>query len=316
VRVLVTGATTSIGEAIVAELLRDPGVEHVLAIVGDDPLPRSVPRLAYQHVDLTRPRAVHDLLYRTVRRDAIDTIVHAPLHRSARHRGPRVHALNVETTHDLLIGCEHHPTVRRFVYRSAAEVYAVRATEPNLLDEDTPLEFDPGAPQWVRDRVEGDLAVCARAGMSSLEIVVLRCAEILAPGCGSQLWDYLQSKVCLRPLGFDPMINVLSLEDAARAVHLAAASHAIGILNVPGADTLPLSRLIAHSGRHDIPVPGPLLAPLYRLRTWTVGFEFRYDANLRRFHFGGIVDGTRARDQLGYVPAQPLRWREAPRDAA
>jgi len=151
--------------------------------------------------------------------------------------------------------------------------------------------------------------------MSPVSIVVLRCAEVLAPGSGSQLWDYLQSRVCLRPLGFDPMINVLSVADAARAIRLAAAGAGHGVYNVPGADTLPLSRIIARWGRRDVPVPGPLLAPLYRLRTWSVGFEFRYDLNLRRFHFGGVVDGTRARRELGYEPRHPIAWPRPDRPA-
>jgi nucleoside-diphosphate-sugar epimerase len=145
-------------------------------------------------------------------------------------------------------------------------------------------------------------------GMSDLSIAVLRCAEVLACGTGSQLWDYLQSRVCLRPLGFNPMINVLSIADCVAALILAAAAPGSGIYNIPGADTLPLSRITAGCGRADVPVPGPLLSPLYQLRTWTVGLEFRYDLNLRRFHFGGVVDGARARQVLGYQPCHPIRW--------
>jgi UDP-glucose 4-epimerase len=309
VRVLVTGATTPPGAALIAALLDDPGVEHVLAVAAEPgaELPPS-PRLDYLAVDLTRHRPLHDLIHGPVRRAGIDVVVHGALHRSARDRGRHVHALNVETTRELLLACDHHPTVRRFVYRSAAAVYAVRSSDPNLLDEDTPLELDAGAPQWVRDRVEADLTACTRMGMSRLEVVVLRQAEVLAPGAGSQLWDYLQSRVCLRPLGFDPMINVLSLEDSVAAVRLAAAGRDQGVFNIAGADTLPLSAVTRAWGRIDVPLPGPLLAPLYRLRTWAIGLEFRYDMNLRRFHFGGIVDGRRARDVLGYAPANPIAW--------
>jgi len=309
VRVLVTGATTGPGVALVHELLDDPSVEQVLAIAAEDhPALRPGPRLICHSVDLTRPRVVHDLLHGIARRLGIEAIVHGALHRNARDRGQRIRALNVETTRQLLLGAEGHPTVRRFVFRSTADGYAVRASEPNLLDEDTPLELDPGAPQWVRDRVEADLIACTRMGMSSFEIVVLRCAEIPAPQSGSQLWDYLQTRVCLRPLGFDPMINLLSLEDAARAVRLALAGHAQGIFNIPGADTLPLSRIIALAGRRDVPVPGPLIAPLYELRTRIVGLQFRYDLNARRFHFGGVVDGSRAQTVLDYRPSHPLVW--------
>jgi UDP-glucose 4-epimerase len=145
-------------------------------------------------------------------------------------------------------------------------------------------------------------------GLAPLSIQVLRCSEILAPGVGSQLYDYLSSAVCLRPLGFDPMLNLLTIEDAARAMMLALDSDAQGIFNVPGADTLPLSRVIAHWGRHELAVPGPLLAPLYRLRASTLGLEFRYDMNHRRFHFSSVLDGRRARETLGYVPKHPIEW--------
>ncbi len=312
--VLVTGATTPLGRATVDRLLAMREVGHVLAIGAEHwgpGLPSDGARFHYEQVDLTRPRAVHDLLYGPARSCGIDSVLHGVLHRAPGDRGARVHAINVEATRLLVQACAHHPQIRRFVLRSGGEVYAIRADEPNLLDEDHPLAFDAGAPQWLRDRVEADLVTCAQIGTSGLgtsglAIAVLRCAEILAAGTGSQLWDYLGSRICLRPLGFDPMINVLSVDDALDAITGALASDARGVFNIPGFDTLPLSSLIALAGRRDVPVPGPLLAPLYRLRTRTVGFEFRYDLNARRFHTGGILDGSRARAALGYQPRHPV----------
>lgn len=318
-KVLVTGATAPVGLAIIDALRVDPGVELVLAcgLEATPPERLRARGIVYHACDLGRARACHDLLYGDARDLAIDTVIHGPLHRSARDAGRRVHAVNVEATRQLVLGSEHHPTIKRFVYRSVADVYAVRSTEPNLLDEDAPLELDPAMPQWTRDRLEADLVASTRFGRSQLAIAVLRCAEVLARDTGSQLWDYLQTRVCLRPLGFDPMINVLSLPDLAHAMVRAARSKATGIFNIPGADTLPLSGIIARAHRLDVPVPGPLLAPLYQLRARTVGLEFRYDLNMRRFHFGGILDGTRAREILGYAPAFSI-WRgpanaEAPR---
>jgi hypothetical protein len=169
---------------------------------------------------------------------------------------------------------------------------------------------DPATPPWLRDRIEADLTVCAHFGRP-LQIAVLRCAEILAADSGSQLWDYLSSRICLRPLGFDPMLNVLSLEDAVAAIAAGARSTHTGVFNIPGANTLPLSCAIAESGRMDVPVPGPLLGPLYGLRHWIAGFEFRYDLNLRRFHFGGVIAGARAHRLLGYVPSHSAQWPRA-----
>ncbi|MCA9675076.1 MAG: NAD-dependent epimerase/dehydratase family protein [Kofleriaceae bacterium] len=310
-RVLVTGATAPFGAALVRALVEEPAVERVLGCaVGarGAELPDDDDRFGYHPIDLVRARAVHDLLWGPVRDAGVDAIVHAAQHRDPAARGRRVHALNVEATRQLLLACERHPTIRHVVVRSSADVYAVRASEPNLLDEDAPLDLDPAAPQWRRDRVEADLTACARLGTTPVRVTVLRCAELLAPGTGSQLWDYLRSRVCLRPLGFDPMLNVLSMADAVEAFRRALTRGAQGVFNVPGADTLPLSRVIARWGRLDVPVPGPLLAPLYRLRARGLGLTFRYDLNLSRFHFGGVLDGRRAAEILGYRPTHPIAW--------
>ncbi len=89
---------------------------------------------------------------------------------------------------------------------------------------------------------------------------------------------------------------------------LALSSDAVGVFNIPGLDTLPLCRAIEHTGRLAVGVPGPLLAPLYRVRASALGMEFRYDMNYRRFHFSAVLDGRRARDVLGYQPLEPIDW--------
>jgi len=265
------------------------------------------PRLVYRAVDLTRPRALHDLVWGEARHRGVEVVMHGIQHRRVRDRGAPIHAQNVEATRELVLACTDHPTIRRFVYRSFAEVYALNHASSNVLDEESALDFDPRSPQWVRDRIEADLTVCAHLG-GPLQVAVLRCAEVFAPDMGSQLWDYLQSRICLRPLGFDPMVNVVSLEDAVAAFVAALYGSATGVFNIPGCDTLPLSRAIAESRRGNIPVPGPLMAPLYGLRHWAAGFEFRYDMNFRRFHFGGVLDGARACAALGYIPRTHVSW--------
>lgn len=310
--VLITGATTPIGHALIRALLADPACERVLA-VGAEEQPATLPaygsdRVVYERADLTRPREVRRLLFGPARELGIESILHTALHRSATDKGSRVRALNVESTRELLYLAERHPTLRRFVFRSYGDVYRIDPGRPVLISEDHPLELSPSAPQYVRDRIEADMTVCTRMGLSPLGIVVLRCAEILAPASGSQLYDYLSAPVCFRPLGFNPMLNVMTIEDAVDAMVLALHSDESGVFNIPGADTLPLSEVVRSWGRPGLAVPGPLLAPLYRVRASTLGMEFRYDMNHRRFHFSAVLDGTRAREVLGYVPSHPIQW--------
>jgi UDP-glucose 4-epimerase len=307
-RVMVTGANAPLGRKVIELLLRRDDVALVLAIGASHQEPLvPEPRLLYRTVDLTRSRAVHDLVWGEAREHAIDHVMHGIHHRKASDQGRSVHRQNVDSTREILRACVEHPTIHRFVYRSFAEVYRFDHTTPSVIDESEALDFEQTSSQWVRDRVEADLAVCAHFG-GALSIAVLRFAEIFAPEVGSQLWDYLQSRVCFRPLGFDPMINILALDDAAAASIAALRGDAVGVFNIPGADTLPLSEAIIESHRLDIPVPGPLMAPLYRLRGTVKGFEFRYGLNLRRFHFGGVVDGGRARRELGYEPRTRVTW--------
>jgi UDP-glucose 4-epimerase len=312
--VLVTGATTPIGERLCRSLLADTAIEHVLA-VGLEPPEMALPfshgdRLVYRSVDLSRSRRVRNLLFGLARDLGIECVVHLGMHRSAAQQGGRVHAQNVDVLRSLLELGERHPTIRRFVFRSFAEVYNVSHDLPILITEDHPLNMGAGAPQWIRDRVEADLTACTRMGLSKLQIMVLRCAEVLGPGTGSQLFDYLDAPVCLRPAGYNPMMNLLSMSDTVHALELAtrADDHMIGVFNVPGKDTLPLAECIRKWGKLQIPTPGVVLTPIYRIRRRLRGHDFSYGMNRRRFHYAAVLEGSRAREVLGYSPQHAIDW--------
>ena len=270
-RVMVTGATTPLGAAIVDRLLATPDIDLVLA-VGREARGKTAAhdKLVYRSADVTHARPLHDLVWGYARGLGITAVVHTI-------EG------HVDATRELVRACSDHPTIRRFVYRSSAEVYAWHGGA-TLVDENAPLELGPHVPRRVRDRIEADLGVCAHLG-GRLDIAVLRCAEILAPDTDGQLWSYLSSHVCVHPFGFDPMINVLSLEDAAAAFVAAVSSSASGVFNIAGLETLPLSRAIAESMRINIGVPARVSC-----------------------QFCGVLDGRRAREELGYVPRTPVHW--------
>ena len=230
------------------------------------------------------------------------------MHRSAHDSGSGVHAHNVEALRSIIELSERHPSIRRLVVRSSAAVYQMQRNLPNHIEEDHPLNLHGNAPQWIRDRVEADVMACARMGMTALQICVVRMTEALAPGTGSQLYDYLHSPICLRPAGYDPMVNILTIEDSALALQKAMLSDSQGIFNIPGADTLPLSACIRSWGRLGLPCPSQLMSPLYRIRYRLTGHDFRFGMNRRRFLYSCVLDGERARKIIGYVPCHPVDW--------
>ncbi|HRG96413.1 MAG TPA: hypothetical protein PLR99_09205 [Polyangiaceae bacterium] len=323
--VLLTGATTPFGRALVRGLLGEPRLCPVLAVGAESPeeAARLFPvdsRLTYARADLTRPRDLQTLLGGPARDLGLRAVVHGAWHRRAADSGRKIRQLNVDSTRELLRLSEEHPTIEHFVLRSYADVYRIDTEEPVLIAEEHPLRLVGGMPQIERDRLEADVTVCMRMGMSKVSIAVLRFAELLAPDSGSQLFDYLSSKVCFRPIGFDPMLSLLSIADAVSATLAAlrprrasdgeATREACpsGIFNIVGRDVLPLSRAVELARRVSIPVPGPLLRPLYGLRQRAIHAEFRYDLNALRFHLSGVLDGRRAREVLGYAPRVPIDW--------
>lgn len=308
--VLVTGVDAPVGEWLTRSLLADPNIGHIIAVAPRAEriaLPQSS-RLTFLPVELNKERHVHDLLFGPARELGVEVVIHAATAGDATHDSRSAHALNVDATRSLLTLCERHPTIRRFVLRSFAEVYQIEADLPVIIAEDHPLNLHAGAPQFVRDRVEADLHACVRMGLSSLQIQVLRTAEVLAPGSGSQLFDYLASPVCFRPFGYDPMLNLLSLSDVTSALYASVWATEQGVFNIPGFDTLPLSLTIRKWGRASVAIPNSLMSPLYRWRSRLRGTEFRYGMNRRRFHYSGVLDGRRAREVLGFVPEHGLDW--------
>ncbi len=310
--VLVTGATTPIGERLVRSLIADTRIDHVLAI-GIEPEDEALPftrtsRLTYMRVDLRQTRRVRELLFGPARDLEVECVVHLAEHRSSYDQGRRVYQQNVEALRSILDLADRHPSIRRLVLKSDAVVYKVSLDLPVLVVEDHPLGMSPDQPQYVRDRVEADLTACTRMGLIDCEIVVLRCAEALAPGTGSQLFDFLNAPVALRPAGFDPMVNVATIADLVEAIELATHGHGEGVFNIPGFDTLPLSRAMHKWGTPALPLPSGVIRPLYTLRHWATGSNFEYGINRKRMHYGLVLDGTRAREVLGYRPSHPVDW--------
>ena len=311
-RVMIIGAMNPIGAQLMQDLLADTEVSHVLAVDHDSNLDETALKtqdgLSYATYDLTNATAVHGLLFGPALDQKIDTIVHLTTSLDAYGTGETLHAKNVTLLRGLLAAAPRHPTIRRLVLRSFADVYSVSMRLPTLIREDHPLNLSSNAPQYIRDRVEADLTAASLIGNMDLEVAILRCAESLSPGTGSQLYDYLNTSVAFRPAGFDPMLNVATTKDLSKALHLAVHSTACGIFNIPGFDTLPLSLTIQKWGTTGLALPELFVKPLYKARHRLMGSRFRYGLNRNRMHYGVVLDGKRAQELLGYTPSHPVGW--------
>src|SRR6185503_19526618 len=67
--------------------------------------------------------------------------------------------------------------------------------------------------------------------------------------------DYLALPVLPTVAGFDPRLQFVHLDDAVRALRLAADGSHPGVFNVAGPGSLTLSQLAHRLGRPTVPVP-------------------------------------------------------------
>lgn len=305
--VLVTHADQPLGRRIVKRLYHDPAIDFVLA-VGEGSAPRGFrrflagepPRFDYARADLARHRAASDLFHSArVREGGIDTVVHVPCHGAVAERErPLVSGLPVRTAEARLVlqhGLES-PSIRHLVALGSAFVYRFASGNAARVREDSELDLDPGVSAERRAWIDADMLFHAEVGGERLRVVLLRLPTVVGEGAEVYLNPLLEGppRPHLRPLGFDPLMALISDKDVARGVQLAIhAKDADGVFNLASDETLPLSRLASWTGRASIPVPGWAVRVLQ-------GPGAPRDAATRRF--GLTLDTTRARRELGFEP--------------
>jgi UDP-glucose 4-epimerase len=285
-KLLVTGVTTPLGRALHKRLATVGEVFGIRAPT--DPLPDADQNVACV-ADLTHHADVRSVIAGVVAEAAIDTVIHL----GSTGAG---HAISTKL---LLDGLEQVACVRTFVLRSTALLYRLRHDDPIVITERHALDLAPARRDWL----EADVTACQRMLNADVRVSALRLAPVMASGIGDELSDYLRLDPCYRPLGFDPMVSALSLEDATDALARAADHAPRGIFNVGGADTLPVSELADRIGARCWAIPGAAIEPLCALRGVP---QRRYRALSGVLHHGLVIDGRAATSAFGFVAERPI----------
>ena len=311
IQVLLTAASTELGQRLIHSLVNDKRVARIVALIEPKCYPNarllSHRKLSYEPIDLIHERAIKQFIFGPKCR-GLTHLVHLAMHRDALLSGRRYHRLNVEALRQLFQLAEDHPSLSHFIFRSWSEIYELHSYLPNILDEEHPIDYSARRPQWLRDRVAADQFLCAKLGVSPLKVKILRCADCLAPGYGSQLYAFLHSLPCLVPLGYDPVVNVLSPDDLTDALLRACFFPGEGVFAIPGRDSMPLSELMERCHRAAVPLPDPVLQWADRLKQKLARSTFCYEISRGLFHYGGVMTGAKAEQLLGYRASHPIDW--------
>jgi UDP-glucose 4-epimerase len=294
--VLVTGISGNLGRSLTKLLHRRE------RIVGIDRRPfLGAPKdVEVFQIDLRKKKA-EDVF----RRFPVKAVIHMGIMHDPRMSQEEHHSFNVVGTTRLLDACAR-TGVKKVVVLSSANVYGPSPDNSNFLTEDAPLMAASRFSE-VRDLIEVDMLAHGFFWRHpELETVILRPVHILGPTIKNAPSNYLRLRYPWVLAGFDPMVQLIHQEDAARAMVEALTPGLRGVYNVVGPGEVPLSSVFRELGRAPIPVPHVVARPL-------LGLLFRYRLSgfpppeLDHIQFLCNVDGSAWVRDVAWAPRFSMR---------
>ena len=248
-----------------------------------------------------RKKKVEDVF----RRNQVKAIIHMGIMHDPRMSAEDHHSFNVLGTTRVL-ECAAKYGVKKLVVLSSADVYGPAPENSNFLTEDSPLMAASRFPS-VRDLIEVDmLAQGFFWRHPQIETVVMRPVHIVGPSIKNAPSNYLRIARPWKLAGFDPLVQLIHMEDVARALAEALVPGRKGVYNVVGPGEVPLSKIFEELGRKPISVPHPLARPLL-----STLFRYRIASfppeELDHIQFLGMVDGSRWVKEAGWSAKHTMR---------
>ena len=306
-RILVSGATSTLGRMLCHELYHDDRVAAIMAVSPEeqpyyfndfDPY-----RFVYQQVNIHKPRQLQNLcLSARFRELAIDTVFHLAFLRQSGKPERDPFKLHVEGTKQFLDRCLQTESVRRFIFLSGSLVYKLRPWNDVFIDEDADLNFDPNADPWIKARVDADMLCRTHMDHERMDIVVVRPGPVIGRNIRSHLNDLLSSYMVLRVAGYDPMIRPIHVRDLVRALKATVFAESHGVFNIAGKDMAPLSEFLRLSGRFSVSMPNLLLRHANRLQRLLRLTNLDLSSAPEWLRYACILDTQRAENVLGFQP--------------
>lgn len=311
--VAVTGASGTVGSALLPLLEEDPGVGRIIAI-GSRERPAGAlgaGKTSYRRADVRDRDAVFAAL------DGADAVVHLAFSIYGVRQGDEtLREINRDGSMNVL-DAAIAAGAARFVYTSSGIVYGVDS-DRSPVTEDEPLAPDERH-FYAAHKAEVEAALRAKLrSLPGLGWAILRPCLIVGPDAAGAAGNALSDRLTvatraalsvaagagLRPFLPRPPVALqfVHARDVAQAVHRAAAEAApTGIYNLGGEGMVEPADVAGLLGLRDLPLPGaltrpalglaarlPMIAPaLGWLRVWSQALE---------------LDSTRARRELGWQP--------------
>jgi UDP-glucose 4-epimerase len=296
-RVLITGVSGYWGTELARRLERSADCEY---IAGLDVRP---PGADLERTEFIRADIRNPVIAKLVPQTGVDTVVHSDILLAPEpgKAAKQLHDINVMGSLQLLAACEKAETVRTIIVRASAAIYGAEPNAPSFFTEAMARQF-PLRTRFQRDigELENYFQTFARR-YPEVTVTILRYQPSLGPRLDSPLTRYLRAAVVPTQLGFDPLLQFVHADDAVAALEAAVSRPAPGPVNVAGAGSISLSRLLRMAGTAPLPVLPPLFPAAIRAGR-RLGLAQLPPEAVPWLRYGLTVDSTRLIEEIGYRP--------------
>ncbi|EME22125.1 NAD-dependent epimerase/dehydratase family protein [Rhodococcus triatomae] len=313
-RVVVTGASGSVGTALLTLLAARGGYEVVGIARRTPPVVEPYRTARWHAVDVASAGAVPVL--RDVMTGA-DAVIHLawgfqPSHRPDLLRGTAVRGTGA------VVGAAHDAGVGHVVHMSSAAVYAPGAAG-RAVDETWPATGQP-ASRYSVDKVEAERIVTESSRLPDApDVTVVRPGLIGQRIAGAALRRYaLPAWVPASALRTVPLVPIdaslampaVHADDVAVALERTLHTR-VGVLNLAAHEPVGAQDVAKSLRGRAIPVPWPVLRWLAEA-TWRARLQPAAGGWIDLAYLTPMLDCSRARELLGWSPAHtgPEVWRE------
>ena len=294
-RIAVTGASGYLGRLLIARLERCAAVERILALDIRPPRAPLSPKVDFVRYDVTAP--LRDLF--------ADHSIAAVAHLAFRVKPDRdraaAHAVNIGGLANALDAC-HRANVGRILYLSSATLYGAHLDNPPYLTEISPLRPISGF-QYAEDKLKAERLLAEYAACHpEISVAILRACPILGATADNFIAKSFNQRTLVALKGYDPPMQFLHEQDAARIISDCLFKGVHGIYNVAGRDAIRWSEMAELAGRRLIRLPAPLLYRLAAL-SWTLRLQSRSPAcGLDFIRYPWLVSAQKIAEEHGIVP--------------
>lgn len=281
-RIVVTGARSPLGQRVLDALRASLFVEHVRGVVARASQERGALDFV-TYVPDHRPFAEY------LEKNQIDTVIQCDL--VADRNGSDDKTREADVIAAMCLGAaiaREKSSVRNWILVSSSSIYPVGSYSA-LMQSEREIQPPPEDPLAVSIAEAEDYARDVARRMPNLNVAILRLQHLVGGGARGPVAKLLAANLVPTPIGFDPPIQLLHLEDAASAITFAARLELAGLYNVASAGLIhwhDAVRATGHGTFPVLPVSAAMLEPMLK----RLGIPFAPAELLDLLRYGHVVD--------------------------